>query len=200
MDKNATLTDLNRAQDRLFALLATIPPTDALALATAHAEQARAAAPSFAGDREAAAAAEDARIAARRHSTGGDWLGAVRSSLVRAQLAHAVAPACVLDAAPAALPVCRRQLAAAGDPEEVERERLAEDLAQRAGDDAAVEHDRVVAEDTSYGVPFSHGWACCGAAREDAARNMYQFAMDMPLDALRRRHASTLAERTGGAQ
>lgn len=184
------ITDLHKAQDRLFGILAALPAPEALALAATQAEQARAAATSFAGEREAAAAAKEARIAARRHSTGGDWRAAVRSCLVHAQLAHAVAPAYLLHAAPAALPVCRRQLAAAGDPEEIEREQLADDLARIGGvHAAAVQREQCEAD----GCTCVH---CEPRARADAERDFYAFALGLPLNELRRRHASELAERS----
>lgn len=76
-----------------------------------------------------------------------------------------------------------------------ERKQLAEDLARWAGEDAAREHDETVRTDTSYGVPFQHGQYCCAAVRDDAERNMYAFAIELPLDKLRARHASELADR-----
>lgn len=75
-------------------------------------------------------------------------------------------------------------------PERTERLDLAEDLARWAGDEAAAAHDAEVAEDGR-----SHGWLCCSSVREDAERNMYAGAMEMPLDALRQRWSSELEER-----
>jgi len=76
---------------------------------------------------------------------------------------------------------------------EIERKHLAEELARWAGEEADAAHDAQVIEDGR-----SHGWLCCLAVREDAERNEYAFAMDLPLDKLRRRHASTLQERLRG--
>jgi hypothetical protein len=75
-------------------------------------------------------------------------------------------------------------------PERTERLGLAEDLARWAGDEAAEAHDSEVAEDGR-----AHGWLCCSAVREDAERNMYAFAMEMPIEQLRQRHAAELGER-----
>lgn len=71
-----------------------------------------------------------------------------------------------------------------------ERERLAEDLARWAGQEAEAAHDEAVAS-----VEGRHGTYCCMHAREDGARNEHAFAMSLPLDKLRRRHAAELEER-----
>lgn len=77
--------------------------------------------------------------------------------------------------------------------EQAEREQLADDLARWAGEEAEAAHDEAVAS-LPEGQHYTH---CCMHAREDGARNEYAFAMGMPLDKLRARHASSLAERGG---
>lgn len=71
-----------------------------------------------------------------------------------------------------------------------EREQIAEDLARWAGEDAEAEHDAEYAR-----ADLRHGTYCCMHAREDGARNMYAFAMELPLADLRRRHAAERARR-----
>ena len=82
-----------------------------------------------------------------------------------------------------------------------ERERLADDLARWAGDDAAREHvvEYAADVDPTWGSR-RHGTYCCGAVRQDAERNEYAFAMSMPMDKLRIRHASELSDRAAIAQ
>jgi len=77
---------------------------------------------------------------------------------------------------------------------ELERRRLAEELARWAGEEAEAAHDDAV-EAMPEGRHYTY---CCDHAREDGARNEYAFAMDLPLDKLRRRHATTLQERLRG--
>lgn len=74
-----------------------------------------------------------------------------------------------------------------------ERERLAEDLARWAGEEAVAAHDE------AYRPDERHGTYCCMQARLDGERNEHAFAMEIPLDKLRRRHASTLADRGGAS-
>jgi hypothetical protein len=81
-------------------------------------------------------------------------------------------------------------------PELTERLGLAEDLARWAGDEAVAAHDEWVAAQPE-GRHYTH---CCAHARESAEHDMYAFAMEMPFEALRRRHASELEERQDGAQ
>lgn len=68
-----------------------------------------------------------------------------------------------------------------------EREQLANDLARWAGQEAAEEHD----EDVASQPEGRHYTYCCERAHEDAARNEYAFCMELPLDKLRARHASS---------
>lgn len=82
--------------------------------------------------------------------------------------------------------------------EDAERRMLADDLARwagEAGEAGEAEHDRSVAEDTSYGVPLTHGAHCCARARDEAGRDEFRFAMELPIDKLRRRHSAELEER-----
>lgn len=86
-------------------------------------------------------------------------------------------------------PRAGQQLAAARLDDE--RRFLAEDLARWAGEAHEAEHDAYYAARHEQ-----HGARCCEQVREDGARNMYAFALALPLDTLRRRHASELEERT----
>lgn len=81
------------------------------------------------------------------------------------------------------------------DPTLAEREQLAEDLARWAGADAEREHDEAIEAGRANGA--QHYTNCCMQANEDGARNEYAFALELPLDKLRARHASSLAERGG---
>lgn len=72
---------------------------------------------------------------------------------------------------------------------QAEREQFAEDLARWAGLDAA--RDQREACDADRCTCYN----CEPRAREDGARNMYAFALAMPLDKLRRRHEDELVER-----
>lgn len=78
--------------------------------------------------------------------------------------------------------------------DQLERERLAEDLARWAGQDAEAAHD----EDVASLPEGRHYTYCCMHAREDGARNEYAFAMALSIEQLRRRHASELADRAAG--
>lgn len=89
---------------------------------------------------------------------------------------------------------CRTLAAEGHDPATLvaaddERQRLSDDLAHWSGQDAEREHDAEYVR-----ADLQHGTYCCGAAREDGARNMHAFALQLPLADLRRRHE---AERSG---
>lgn len=68
-------------------------------------------------------------------------------------------------------------------PERTERLALADDLASWAGREAVAEHDAFYAQ-----ADMQHGMYCCASARDDGERNMYAFAMELPIEALRQRH------------
>lgn len=73
------------------------------------------------------------------------------------------------------------------------REQLAEDLARWAGSDAEAAHDADIEAKRHRGA--QHYTYCCDHAHESAARDMYAFAMKIPLDALRARHLAEHEER-----
>lgn len=77
------------------------------------------------------------------------------------------------------------------DPQLEERLQLADDLARWAGEEAERAHD----EDVAAIPDGRHYTYCCMSAREDGARNEFAFAMELPLDRLRTRHAKELEER-----
>lgn len=72
-----------------------------------------------------------------------------------------------------------------------ERNRLAEDLARWAGDEADRAHDADVAS-LREGRHYTY---CCEQARESAERDEYRFALALPLDKLRKRWLAGLEER-----
>ena len=73
-----------------------------------------------------------------------------------------------------------------------ERELLAGDLARWAGEAAKAAHAADVEDQRPNGG--RHYTFCCEHARHDADRDMYAFAVALPLETLRRRHASELRE------
>lgn len=77
--------------------------------------------------------------------------------------------------------------------QQAEREHIAEDLARWAAEAAGAAHDADVEAGRASGA--RHYTYCCEHAREDAARNMYAFALELPLAQLRARHLAELTER-----
>ncbi len=72
-----------------------------------------------------------------------------------------------------------------------ERLDFANDLARWAGEEARRAH----VEDVAAQPEGRHYSLCCEHAHEDAARDEYAFALELPLETLRERWAAELAER-----
>lgn len=71
-----------------------------------------------------------------------------------------------------------------------EREHFADDLGRWAADEAESAHDAHYTEHD-----LSHGRLCCIFSRDQADRDEYAFALELPIEALRRRWQSGLEER-----